>query len=107
MSNYTPDKWVVIRLTSKNDQVDKILSGWYGGYLGGDSWRLSSGITKIEDCGDTWKVHNESGSVYTLIKAAHGTSGLTGSVYANLENNQEQGNYIVSEVDIESLHRAI
>lgn len=48
MTEYTPDSWVVIKMTHKNETFYKVLGGWAGGYLDGDSWRLSSVIEKCE-----------------------------------------------------------
>ena len=39
MSDYTPDKWVVVKITSdKNPPIHKVFACWYGGYAGSDSW---------------------------------------------------------------------
>lgn len=85
----TPDCWVVIKLFSEKMRgivVYKILAGWYGGYLDGDSYRLNSGIVKIEDCDDHWLVHGYSGSVYQCFKNVERTSGCTHNIYKNIEN---------------------
>ena len=51
MSEYLPDNWVVLKI--KEGKLDsgfyKVLAGWSGGYLDGDSWRINSGITRVED----------------------------------------------------------
>ena len=64
----TPNSWVVVEINHKGQKYKKIVSGWSGGYLHGDSWRLSSDIKRID------KTHSEfyavvetmSGSVYNL-----------------------------------------
>ena len=81
MSEYTPDKWVIIEIIHNDIPVRKVLASWYGGYSGSDSWRISSGITDIVDCTDHWQVHNESGSVYLCAKNARGMSGYTAGIY--------------------------
>ena len=54
MSDYRPDNWVVIKFTQqvksgntgygRTEKVFyKVLGGWSGGYLDGDSWRMNSG----------------------------------------------------------------
>jgi hypothetical protein len=46
MSDYNPDKWVVVKIIGKDTPpVHKVFACWYGGYLDGDSWKLNSGIT--------------------------------------------------------------
>ena len=74
MSEYTPDKWVVIEIAMEGSAVQRILSSWYGGWAGSDSWRLSSGITEVEELEDSYIIKNESGSVYTCFKGRYGMS---------------------------------
>jgi len=77
MSEYTPHLWEIVRLTTDNDQVDKVIGSWYGGFGGSDNWRLSSGIVKIDENDSHYQVHNESGSVYTCHKQTRGMSSYT------------------------------
>ena len=74
MSEYTPDKWVVIEIAMEGSTVQRILSSWYGGWAGSDSWRLSSGITEVEELEDSYIIRNESGSIYTCYKERYGMS---------------------------------
>ncbi len=48
---YTPDSWVVLKVKAGKGTFPfyKVLAGWSGGYLSGDSWRINSGITRVED----------------------------------------------------------
>ena len=78
---HTPDKWVILEIESPDDKVRKILSSWYGGYAHGDSWRLSSGITEIEDKDDHYLIHNESGSIYQCFKESQGMNNFTASIF--------------------------
>ena len=80
MSEYTPDKWVVIEVDYEGVKTQKILSSWYGGWAGSDSWRLSSGITEVEELEDSYIIKNHSGSIYTCFKKRYGMSAYTGSV---------------------------
>jgi hypothetical protein len=90
MSEYTPDRWIVIEIVSGDYTARKILSAYYGGYLNGDSWRLSSGIVKVIDNNKYYEIENESGSVYTCYKNAYGVSGLSGGVLNNWLNQAEE-----------------
>lgn len=63
MSNYYPDNWIVIKLKG-DDPHYRVLAGWSGGYLSGDSWRMNSGITRVEKGSSTWKFYGSSGSCY-------------------------------------------
>lgn len=78
MTTYTPDVWKILEITYEdNTKVSKILAGWYGGYIHGDSWKLSSGITKWSKNKQGYKATNKSGSIYLCNKNTERTSGLT------------------------------
>ena len=47
MSNYTPDNWVVIKMDGDEPHY-RVLAGWSGGYLDGNSWKMNSGIVRVE-----------------------------------------------------------
>lgn len=76
MSEYIPDCWKILSFNYAGQTIDKILSGWYGGYANGDSWRLSSGIKDIIDSGDHYTITNESGSIYQCYKESERISGI-------------------------------
>ena len=80
MSEHKPDRWVILKIKSKNEVLYKVMGGWYGGYLGSDTWRINSGITKVELDGDVYKFHGHSGSVYLCHKNNYGMTVLMGSV---------------------------
>ena len=63
MGYYTPDNWVIIKIKG-DDPHYRVLAGWSGGYLDGDSWRMNSGITRVEKGSTTWKFYGSSGSCY-------------------------------------------
>ena len=67
MSTYNPDNWVIVKI---GDDY-KVLAGWSGGYLYGDSWRLSSGIVHIKDHSDVLRIYNHSGSCYICRKSGY------------------------------------
>lgn len=50
---YTPDNWVVIKCKG-DDPHYRILAGWSGGYTTGTSWRMNSGITRVEETDDAY-----------------------------------------------------
>jgi hypothetical protein len=84
MNNYTPNLWVIAEMNSEHGPIRKVLGSWYGGYGGSDSWRFSSGITKIIEHDTHYEIHNHSGSVYTCYKGSEGMSGYTTGVYEDL-----------------------
>ena len=94
MSEYTPDKWVIIEIDHEGVKIQKILSSWYGGWAGSDSWRLSSGITEVEELEDSFIIKNQSGSVYTCFKGRYGMSSYSMSI---LESFKKQASITMVE----------
>ena len=87
----TPDAWVIIEI---QDPIHpgmpprrKILSGWSGSYLYGDSWRMSSHIIEmnIKVNQDYYTVETESGSTYTLFKNRQGLRMSNAGIYNQLK----------------------
>lgn len=70
MTEYVPDNWVVIFLDVPEPHY-RVLAGWSGGYLSGSSWKLNSGITKVEEDGDYYLFHGSSGSIYKCYKESY------------------------------------
>ena len=82
MSRYAPDKWKLIKLTSTEKGTHyRVLAGWYGGYTGGDSWKISSGVEKTTEFHDRYEYLNTSGSLYVCYKGAEGTSSYMREVF--------------------------
>ena len=81
MNDYVPDRWVILEIDVSNSNSRKILSGWYGGYTQGDSWRLSSGIVDVKEYKSYYEVINHSGSIYTLYKNSEGMSSYMQDIY--------------------------
>ena len=83
MSTYTPDSWVIVELKFNEDteSTRKVLASWYGGYLGSDRWKLSSGITNIVEHDNHYEIHNHSGSIYNCGKHNIGMSGYTSGIF--------------------------
>jgi len=87
MSDYTPDKWLVVRITSdKYPPVHKVFACWYGGYLGSDSWKLNSGITRAYEEGHCFMFDGSSGSTYACHKATYGASSYGYGVLESMVN---------------------
>jgi hypothetical protein len=92
MTTYNPDKWVMLKFTNKGKVIYKVLASWYGGYAKGDSWKLNSGCTGIEEDGQLYRFSGSSGSVYQVHKATYGMSGYTMGVFASFKKQIEDLN---------------
>ena len=83
----TPDSWVIIEVNYEGEQFQKILSGWSGGYLDGDAWRMSSRIKEmnIKVNQDFFTVTTESGSKYKLFKSRQELRMSNAGIYNQLK----------------------
>jgi len=74
----TPNKWCIINVTNNEGETfSKVFGTWSGGYLDGDSWRLNSGIKKIEEDDDNYTFTSKSGARYICAKSSYGVAGAS------------------------------
>ena len=79
----SPDEWVMIYI--ERSSLYKIFGSWFGGYLGGDSWSLNSGIKAVEEDEDYYYFYGHSGSCYKCHKGKYATgTNYTGGVLNDL-----------------------
>ena len=92
MSEYTPDKWLMLQMTNQSDgKVQyKIFGVWYGGYPSGASWQLNSGVTRVTEDDHGYHFAGRSGSVYHCNRAVYGNSGYGTSVLSHLIANSKE-----------------
>lgn len=97
--SYTPDRWVVIKLTNKEGKIHyRVFGTWYGGYTSGSSWRMNSGINKAADDVGYYRFYGSSGSVYECKKGNYGTSGYSSAVLHDLATRSKEANGIVTDI---------
>ena len=82
-----PDAWVIVEVNHEGEQFQKIIAGWSGSYLYGDSWRMSSPIKtiNIDVEKDYITVETDSGSVYNLHKDYQGLRMSNAGIYNQLK----------------------
>ena len=82
-----PDSWVLLEINHNGEQFQKILAGWSGSYLYGDSWRMSSPISELDvKINSKWiTATTESGSTYNLAKHHQGLRMSISGVYNQLK----------------------
>lgn len=88
MSNtYTPDYWVVIKISGDEPHY-RVLASWRGGYATGDYWRMNSGITRfeVEEDSPVYSFYGSSGSVYRCHEGMYGLSSLTYAIFTQLKD---------------------
>jgi hypothetical protein len=79
-NEYKPDCWVMLCITNKDEKIYKILAGWSGSYLYGQSWKLNSGCVGVKQDGDYFMFEGSSGSVYTCHKDTYRCNSIMSSV---------------------------
>jgi hypothetical protein len=85
MSTYTPDRWKIIKLTSAEGSHYRIFATWSGSYLGGASWKLSSGCTGCYKDSRWFCLPQSSGSLYKIHEEAEGITGAWHGILAQLQ----------------------
>ena len=104
--DYFPDKWVLLKLSYNDPEEDhyRIFCSWAGGYLTGDSWRINSGITKVDKTDDYYDIHSNTGSVYRCLKDYYGTRLYGESVLDQMIRNSPHIDIVVfNEQDAKQL----
>ena len=84
MSDYNCDNWVVIKMKG-DDPHYRLLVGTSGGYLDGDSWRMNSGITKVEETNNYYYFKGSSGSEYRCGKDSYTLRMNTSHIWTRLQ----------------------
>ncbi len=91
MSSYRPDRWMVIKISHLDDKSHyRVFGTWIGGYTSGDSWRMNSGIVRVEEQENNYRFFGTSGSEYTCFKNYYGTSGYSEGVLQNIIDVQSK-----------------
>lgn len=67
----TPDRWLIVELDGGNY---KVFGTWHGGYVAGNSWRMNSGIVRVDEDKEAYHFVGHSGSVYHCRKGSYGTT---------------------------------
>jgi hypothetical protein len=83
MSDYSPDRWVIVKIVTPTECLYKVFATWSGGYASSDSWQMNSGIVHAARVADRWEFTGYSGSVYSCHQDAYGTNGYGGTVLQN------------------------
>jgi hypothetical protein len=97
-----PDKWVVVKIGEGEDMIYKVFASWYGGYLDGDSWKMNSGITKIEETEKSFLFHGSSGSIYECNKNSYGVNSYTGGVLNNIIEAGNKNGFLIEVISEDS-----
>lgn len=81
---YIPDFWAVIKINGEDPHY-RVFGSWAGSYTSGESWRMNSGIVRVEqdENPDFLRFIGSSGSVYQCHKDCYGFHWYGRSVFNN------------------------
>ena len=83
MSNYTPDRWMLIKIEG-TDPHYRVFGSWIkGNPFNGDDWRLNSGIVGVTEDDKKYYFEGHSGSTYECWKDSYGATAYGQSVVKN------------------------
>lgn len=100
---YNPDRWVIVKITNKKETIYKVLAGWSGGYLDGQSWRMNSGISRVESTETHYMFSGQSGNVYNCHKNAYGVNMIMSSIIAQMKEVPEYAVEVLEDQDFTQL----
>jgi hypothetical protein len=98
MSEYTPDRWCVIRIADPKETLYKVFASWSGSYTGSDSWKLNSGITQATLVDGAWEFEGYSGSVYRCRVGSYGANAYGRAVLDDMITRTQEGTGIDIEI---------
>lgn len=98
MSEYTPDRWCVIRIPGAREIIYKVFASWSGSYTGSDSWKLNSGITEARLVEGVWEFAGTSGSVYRCRPLSYGANAYGRGVLDDMITRTEKATGVVIEI---------
>jgi hypothetical protein len=78
-----PDCWKIVKIIDPEGKTHyRVAMGWYGGYLGSDSWQMNSGIAsyRMERSGKDVVFIGVSGSEYLCVLSDEGLNGYVSSI---------------------------
>ncbi len=92
----SPDRFIVLKLGSDENSIYKVFATWYGGYLSSDSWKMNSGISKVEEDEQYIRFYGYSGSCYQCIKGTYGTNMYSQGILNTILENTNKVNISVT-----------
>ena len=100
---YKPERWVVIKIKEDNQTFYKLLGGWSGSYLEGQSWRMNSGISEIVLEDDFYLVKGFSGSIYKCHKNGYGTNLVMNGIIAQMKSSKNYQIEVLEDQDFSQM----
>jgi|SRR3990172_12574522 len=65
---YEPHAYKLLLIEGEGQGIIRLFASWNSSYLGGESWRMNSGVTLIDEDDRYYYFHGYSGSCYKTSK---------------------------------------
>lgn len=104
---YTPDRYVVVHVTTPEEDFYRLFCTWIGGYTGSDAWRLNSGInTVVVNDNSTYTVKGSSSTLYTVSNNV-GLSAYSANILSQMMLNTPDGYKITVIRDFNDIQKIL
>ena len=102
----TPDYWQLLKITHDGNTIYKVFATWVGGYTTGDSWRINSGVVKVNDRDGLLDFIGDSGSIYRCAQNenVYRTSSYSQGVLNNLIQAAKKVDGVIEVVPFQELN---
>lgn len=89
MTEYFPDRWVIVKINHPYETIYKVFGTWFGGFVEPENWRLNSGIVRVEYKDGYYLFYGYSGSVYHCHEESYGTTNYSSSALKSWSDKVE------------------
>lgn len=97
-----PDRWMIVKIIEHHSSAKthyRVFATWGGSYLGGQSWKMNSGIISVDEDDKYFYFNGASGSVYACYKG-EGTYGAFSFGLSQLHYMMEQARGLIEVVEM-------
>lgn len=100
---HTPDRWLILKITKNEESIYKVLAGWSGSYLEGQSWRINSGIKKVTEVDGYYLFEGDSGSVYKCHPKSYGANMIMSGILNSVTKQKDYDVIVVDEKEVKNV----
>jgi len=100
---YTPDRWLILKITKNEESIFKVLAGWSGSYLEGQIWRINSGIKKVTEVDGYFLFEGDSGSVYKCHLNGYGANMIMSGILNTMTKQNDYNVIVVDEKELKNI----
>ena len=100
MSDYYPDRFLLVEIEYPDETLMKVFGTWSGGYLSGDSWRMNSGVSTVKTEGDMILFGGYTGSIYHCYLESYGSTAYGSGILNSMVEKAKVPIRVLSEEEM-------